>query len=343
MLHDYVLMDQAPADGGAPAAGGGAPAAPAAPAAGKPADGGAPPAPAAPAAGAPAAPAAGAKPADGAPAGGEPKGYWPDNWLERVSKGDEKAAKQLGRYASPEALAEAHLQLRRRMDSGEFKAALPKNPTEADLKAWRKDNGIPEKHTDYDLKGIEIPESDRPIVDSFLKDVAHAQNMTVSQARAALNSFYQIQKHNEDARAAQDEQERGKAIDSLSSEWGANTTRNKTLIGNAINRFFPEAVREKVKSARLSDGTLLFNSPEVLRGFLAAELEVNPTGIVAHAGGGEIGKSMVERYNEIQKVMTENRAAYNKDEAMQKEQRELINALMKHGLMDSKGNLKKAA
>ncbi len=266
------------------------------------------------------------------------KGYWPDDWLTRVSKGDEKVAKQLGRYASPEALAEAHVSLRRRMDSGEFKPALPKDAKPEELKAWRKDNGIPEKPDGYDIKGIDVPEADRDLVNGFLGRM-HAKHAPPEVAREALKAYYEIEQRNNQARAAKDEEQRISALDTLNGEWGGQFRRNVNLVEGMLAKF-PQSVRDLIKSARLPDGTALFNSPDALRGFVSLALEVNPAGIVAPNSGGDLGKTMVERYTDIQKVMREDRGRYNKDAGMQKEYRELIDALIKHDLMDKNGVLK---
>ena len=125
-------------------------------------------------------------------------------------------------------------------------------------------------------------------------------------------------------------------------EWGGQFERNKTLIKNLVQSF-PDSVRESVMQARLPDGTLWFNHPDVMRGFLSIELARNPAGITVMSGPGDIAKSMVDRYKEIQETRTQNRAKYNKDEAMQLEERKIISALMQHGLMDKNGKLKEAA
>jgi hypothetical protein len=227
------------------------------------------------------------------------------------------------------------------MDSGEFKAVLPKNPTDDDLKAWRKDHGVPDKSESYDLRGLKIEEDDRPTVNAILA-VAHKNHYSPEQARAAVSAFYEIAQAQENAATEMEEADRGKALDALSAEWGSNFTRNKNLIGNVLNRF-PEAVREKLKNARFADGTAAFNDPDILRGFVAIELERNPVGIVAPGGDGDLGKSMIDRYSEIQKTMRENRRAYDKDDSMQKEFRQLVTALEKNNLIDKNGNIKKAA
>lgn len=265
------------------------------------------------------------------------KGVWPDDWLARVSKGDEKAQKLFGRYASPEALAEAHLHLKRRLDSGEFKAALPKNPKAEELAAWRKDHGIPEKPEGYDLKDLNIPKEDKEIVAGMVSRL-HAKNASQDVVHEAVESYYAELGRQEQARSEKDEEQRLEVIDKLGAEWGGKFGSYRSRVENVLN-IFPAAVRDALKSARLPDGTAMFNHPDVMRGFLAISLRDVPEGVTVPAGEGDLGKSMVERYNEISKVMREDRQRYNKDAAMQKEYTGLIAAMQKHGLMDKNGRL----
>ena len=77
-------------------------------------------------------------------------------------------------------------------------------------------------------------------------------------------------------------------------------------------------------SARLPDGTALFNNPDVVRGFISMAREINPAGVVVPAGGGDPVKSVNEEIAEIEKIM--GTKAYIKDEAKQARYRELIDA-----------------
>src|SRR6266404_2104416 len=186
------------------------------------------PAPAAPApaAAAPApAPASASPPVAAAPApASNEKGYWPDNWQARLAGDDEKALKQLGRYASPEDIWKKARSLEQRLSSGEFKAVLPKDPKPEELSAWRKDNGIPDAPEKYDLKGLAIPDSDKDIVTSFLK-AAHGANFTPEQTKLAVGNYYEMQKQQTEARAAKDDEQRHAALDALNSEWGGSFRR----------------------------------------------------------------------------------------------------------------------
>ncbi len=264
------------------------------------------------------------------------KGVWPEKWLDIVSRGDEKRAKDLKKFQSPEALADGYVALQRRLGSGEYKPTLPKDPTADDLKAWRKDNGIPEKPDGYDLKGVEIPEGDKEIVNGFLTKL-HSANASPDVAREAIRSYYAEQSRQVEARQAQDETQRQTALDALNQEWGGSFRRNLNMMTGLLSKF-PESVREGLKSARLPDGTLLFNNVDAVRGLTALAFEINPAGIVTPAGSGDIQKGAMDEYNELRTFMREQRPSYNKDEGKQARMLELIDFLSKNELIDAQGN-----
>lgn len=335
----HVLMGDEGGDGGNAGGGagdGGAGAAPAADGQSAAADGA--PASAAPAAAAAPANAKGAAPAvahkakpDGGDGGanpdGEAKGYWPDDWVTRVSKGDEKLAKQLGRYASPEAMAEALVAAQAKIRSGELKAALPKNAKPEELAQWRKDNGIPDKPEDYDLKfdsGLVIGDEDKTIIDAFLK-TAHAKNMAPDQVKASVEWYYEEQKRQTESRLAKDDEQRVATLDALNAEWGNNFRRHVNMIDGLLAKM-PESVRDSFKGARLADGTAVFNHPDILRGFAALALELDPAGTLTPAGNGDPSKNVDAEIAEIEAFMRSNRMAYNKDEKKQARYRDLLGA-----------------
>lgn len=254
------------------------------------------------------------------------KGYWPEDWLSKVSKGDEKLSKQLGRYASPEAMAEALVAAQSRIRSGEFKAALPKDPKPEELAQWRKDNGVPEKPEDYDLKfdsGLVIGDDDKPFVDGFLK-AAHEKNMTPDQVKSTLDWYYQEQERQADERLAKDDGDRQNTLDSLNNEWGQSFRRNINMIDGLLSKAIPAEALDSLKAARLPDGTAVFNHPDILRGLASLALEVNPAGTLVPNAGADPVKSVDEEISKIEKTMREDRKTYNKDEKMQARYRELL-------------------
>lgn len=280
---------------------------------------------------------AGAAGKDGAAAdAGAAKAYWPADWLAKVSKGDEKLAKQFGQYASPEALAEAHIALRKRMDSGQFVSKLAPNAKPEEIAAWRKDNGIPEAADKYDLTGVQVEAADKPIVDSFLK-AAHEANMTPAQVKAAVAWRTADLAAQQAERLKMDEDHRKEALDSLNTEYGPQFRANITRMENLLN-LFPESVRDALKGARLADGRGMFNSADAIRGFIAIERMLNPAGVVVPAGGDMV-KGALEEYQGIQKMIREKRQTYDKDENMQARFRTLTDHLLKEGRIDSNGNV----
>lgn len=306
------------------------------------------PAPAAPAT--PAAPAAAATPTPNPPATppavpatpaapAAVSGDWPADWQQRIAGDDKDELKQLGRYASPKAVWEKARALERRLSSGELKAALPKDAKPEEIAAWRKDNGVPEKPEAYDIKlasGEKITKEQKPVIDAFLAS-AHGANLTNEQASVAVDSYLSIQKQQQQHRAEKDEEQRVTALDALNKEFGGAFRRNINVVDGLLSKL-PESVRDQFKSARLPDGTALFNNVDVVRGFLAIALENNPAGVIAPAGGGDLGKTAMEEYKGIQKSMRDNRTAYNKDSAKQLRFTELIGYLTKQGLIDQNGN-----
>lgn len=281
-----------------------------------------------------------------APAANEAKGYWPENWQARLAGDDEKALKQVARYASPEDIWKKARSLEQRLSSGEFKAALPKDPKPEEVAAWRKDNGIPEAPDKYDLKGITIPKGDEEVIGNFLKRM-HGANYTPEQARVAVESYYSEQQRQVQARQTRDDDERHSALDTLNQEYGGSFRRNINLVEGTILSQFPEDVRDLIRSARLPNGQALFNNVSAVKALVALALQINPAGVVAPAGSGDLAKPALAEYQELQKFMREKRTAYNKDPAKQARVTELIEYLRKQDLIDDNGNVvvqaKKAA
>ena len=70
----------------------------------------------------------------------------------------------------------------------------------------------------------------------------------------------------------------------------------------------------------------MLNNPDILRGFVNLALEVNPAGPLVPAGSGNPMESIAEEKGKIEKMMRENRKAYDKDDKVQERYRELIDA-----------------
>ncbi len=252
---------------------------------------------------------------------------FPEDWRDKLAGDDQKYRKQLERYASPQALAKAHKELQSKVSSGELlKAAkLPENPTAEELTAWRKDNNVPEKPADYmnDLpSGIIIGDEDKERVNSFIETM-HGKNVSKDVVQAAIEwnqnkieaERQEVYDRNSDLQEQTEE--------ALRAEWGPEFKRNINLV-NGVIATLPEAARDVFAGAKALDGTALFNNPDIMRWMVDMARKVNPVGTVV-TGATNIS-AVDSEIEQIEKVMKDNRPAYNKDAKMQDRYMQLLEA-----------------
>ena len=164
---------------------------------------------------------------------------FPEDWRDQLAGDDAKYRKQLERYASPNALAKAHRELQAKVSSGELKNnKLPDEPTAEELAAWRKDNNVPDKASDYinDLpSGVVLGEGDKARVDSFL-EAMHGRNVSKDVVQAAIEwNQQQVETEMQDRyNRNADLQEQTES--DLRSEWGPEYKRNINLVGGLISQ-----------------------------------------------------------------------------------------------------------
>lgn len=242
---------------------------------------------------------------------------FPEDWRDKLAGDDPKFRKQLERYSSPNALAKAYKDLHTKVSSGELKNnKLPEKPTDEELASWRKDNGVPEKVSDYinDLpSGIVLGENDKARVDSFL-EAMHGQNAPKGLVQAAIEwNQKQIETEMQE-RYERNADLQDKTEEELRAEWGGEYKRNLNMVNGLISTL-PEEARDFISAATGPDGTALFNNANVVRWMVDLARQVNPAGTVVP---GATNISAVDNeIEQIEKVMRENRSAYNKDQKMQ--------------------------
>ena len=272
-------------------------------------------------------------PADPAPAPNDPPadptppGTWPEDWREQYAKDDEKTLKRLQRYASPQAALDAMIAAQDKIRSGVLKSALPENATPDQLKQWREENGIPESPDKYDVglpDGLSINEHDKALVDGFLNS-AHAANMDPKQVKQTMAWYFTEQQKQIDAVAEADAQSKRAAEDELRGEWGGEYRQNINLI-NGMMDTAPAGVRENFMGARLADGSILENNPQVLRYLIGLAREINPVATVVPGAGVNTASAIDNEIAALEGRMRNDRTAYFKDNKAQARYRELITA-----------------
>lgn len=251
---------------------------------------------------------------------------FPDNWRDELAGEDAKFRKQLERYASPTALAKAYRELQAKVSSGELKNnKLSDKPTDEDLAAWRKDNNVPEAAKDYinDLpSGVVIGEADKERVNSFL-EAMHGRNVPKDVVQAAIEWNQSKIEEELQQRYEHNANLQDKTEEDLRAEWGPEYKRNINMI-NGLIATLPEDAREALAGATALDGTALFNNANVVRWMVDLARKVNPVGTVVP--GASSPKAIDDELSQIQKVMREDRKAYNNDPKMQARYLQLLEA-----------------
>jgi hypothetical protein len=124
--------------------------------------------------------------------------------------------------------------------------------------------------------------------------------------------------------AAKDTTSLDATLEALRSEWGADLRANVNMV-NAHLASAPAGVKERVMGARAADGTLLLNDPAMMNYFAGMAREINPAATLV-SGTGNSAAGVEDRIAQIETTMRTNRMAYNRDEKLQAEYRNLIDA-----------------
>jgi len=244
---------------------------------------------------------------------------WPADWRERAAAGDEKKLSRLQRYASPQAIADALIAAQAKLS--ETRPVLGKDARPEEVAAYREALGIPASPDKYDLSGLELVDTEKPMIDKFLA-TAHAEHMTPSQVRQTLQSYGEISEEMRNQRLKLDEDIKSQAEDKLRSEWGNDYRVNLNLLTNLLDTA-PSGVREQLLHGRLADGTPIGSSVEVLKFLTGIARERNPSGVTVPSGTTTT-QGLQDELAKIEKTMRENRNEYNRDEQMQQRYRQLL-------------------
>lgn len=272
--------------------------------------------------------------AGGDPAAGDPKAAavpatWPDDWREKYSKEDAKKLELMKRYASPEAALDALIATKDKLSKGGLKEPLPENATKEQVAEWRKENGIPEHHKDYDLniEGLAIGEAYKPYVDKALQYL-HAENMPPEFVKAAIATYFSINEESETAIIEKRQQFATEANNQLRAEWGADFKKNQNIVKSFVESSLGSDANT-LFNATAPDGTFLGDNPAVLRFLVDVATQIDPTRTVVPNGGMNGAQAVEDELATISNFRKTNLAAYYKDEKMQARERDLIDARSK--------------
>lgn len=258
---------------------------------------------------------------------------WPTDWREKYAGDDDKKLKKLGRYASPQAALDALFNAQARISSGELKAPLKEDATPEEKAAWRAENNIPETPDKYELKlsdGLIVGDADKPLVDDFLK-TAHDRNMDSATVSTAVDWFLNKQQQAVEQQAEADANRRQLAFEALREEFGPNYKTEIKIAEQALENA-PADLKDAFLSGRLADGTLIGDSPSVIRWLNNMARELNPVGTVVPGSGANAAQAVETEMNSIKKMMGDSKSDYWRgpnSAKLQARYRELTTAMTK--------------
>lgn len=246
----------------------------------------------------------------------EVKADWPQDWRTKLSP-DEKHAKQLATFASPQALFDSYNVLRQKLSSGELKSNLPDKATPEQLAAWRAENGIPENPEGY---GIEA--KDNPTIPGFLK-FAHEKNMHPALVKDLLDYNKQEVERQKEVREQESAQLRQETEDTLRKEWGEDYRRNTNLLTQLLDSTAADAdlKTDILETVKMNAG--------LARWLMQISNIHNPVATILPAGNNNPAGAIDDEISSIEKLMGDHSSDYwrgPKAEKMQSRYKELITA-----------------
>jgi hypothetical protein len=292
-------------------------------------------------------PASGSQEQPEAPAAAEEAPYWPQDWREKMaehySAGNQKAydreLRRLQRITDPTAVYGSFREGEARWDQGGLIKVPGEGATDEEIAAYDMARGVPEEAAGYfenlELSnGVVIGDADMPMAEGFA-EAAHEAGMDPYQFQAVLDWYYSNQEQFSNELDELDDQNRINNDQVLREEFGG---RRKGL-ENSVPMLFAQtpgggdpnndaSFMNNLFGGRLGDGTRIIDSPDFNRWVFSLTNELHPRATLVEYGA-ESGKSIEEQLKEIRDFRRSNRHEYNRDEAMQQKERDLLDAQMK--------------
>jgi hypothetical protein len=258
-----------------------------------------------------------------APAG---SAAWPENWREEWAGGDDKALKRLARFTDPKSVAKSYFELEKKLSSRPTIPTLPENATEEQVAEYRKAIGVPDEGK-YDVElggGFVWADNDKDVLEDFQKHAFDA-NMPAGEFKKALAWYAQWQEKMQNQVAEMDSSFRAQSEEALREEWGPDFRRNINATA-ALFSGMNEEVKNSLFLARMPDGRMIGDHPEVVGFFSKLARELNPAATLVPSSGGDPSKGVDETIAAYEKRMGEDRAGWFKDTKSQEHYSQLLAA-----------------
>lgn len=260
--------------------------------------------------------------------------YWPDDWRNNMAGDDAKTLKRMERFNSPNDMYKSYIAMEQKQSSGEMKAALPEKPTDEELKTYRADNGIPEEAKGYfeDMPdGLVVGEDDKELFQS-VADTFHGLNAPPEVMHALVGWYDKFQQDAAETLHESDQTYHKNSEDALRSEWGNEYRSNINMLNAFMESSFSAGDGDTLLQARLPDGSIVGDNPEMVKALAATARLVNPAATLVPNAGADAGASIQDEIHSIKKLMGDKSSEYwkgpkvNGETKMAVRYRDLLNA-----------------
>jgi hypothetical protein len=246
------------------------------------------------------------------------------DWRVPLAGDDEKLRNFLGKYLTPAAMA---ADAKKTKDELLRRAGmkLPENPTDEEMAAFRKEQGIPDTAAGYLESlpdGLVVGDDDRPYVDQFI-EAMHGVNAPKGAVDAALTAYYSIVDGQNQADLEADSEARFTAKAALEQEWGGDYKRNMNVVKGYLATL-PEPIRDALDTARGADGATLGNNADIIKWVASLALQANPLATVVPGLGQTAVNQIQDEIDAIKKIM--GTKAYTQDPSKAARFKELVEA-----------------
>jgi hypothetical protein len=244
--------------------------------------------------------------------------------IDETTPDFDKRLKQLDRVSDFPTLAKNYFEAQDRIRKGEISSGLPENATDTQVAEWREANGVPQTADAYELQleeGLVLGEDDtRIMVDVF--NAAHAFNIPAAAMSEMTNAMLKSRQVEAEAIVSQDGIDAQTTTRQIKEAWGGDYQTNINIITNLTEQL-PESVRDAFRGARMADGRLMFNSPEVMVAMADWARKLNPSATVVPNANNPV-QSINDEIKTLEARMGDD--DWHRDKEAQKRYTDLIDA-----------------
>ena len=159
----------------------------------------------------------------------------------------------------------------------------------------------------------------------------HGVNVTQNQFNALAAKYLEFAETQAEAVREHNAQRDAELIDSLSEEYGGmqQFKMHQRNVSNFLTQHFGAEGVEMLQAAIVGKDAIL-NDPKIFKGLVELANSWSPS-VLPRGGGNDPGKAIDTRLSEIRAIRQQNSDKFWKNEALVKEERELLEAKQRMG------------